>query len=170
MEAAERLERRRLHLEELPIAGLLSWHANKERDEKKKPEPFEPQDFFWWSEPKEDPPELIAAGAAMLQLIRQERFGGQFHGPWSDELEKAGAKGTAPARLAWIAPDAILLAPVPVGPDRWRGYLIAMAESSGQVRTFTAPTGESVRLHVPATVGAEGEVEADPQACLPIAQ
>lgn len=163
------MERRRLHLEELPIAGLLSWHANKERDEKKKPEPFTPEDFFWWGEPKEHPPELIAAGAAMLELIRQEKFGGQFHGPWSDELEEAGAKGTPPSRLAWISEEAILLAPV-LRDDGWSGYLIAMAEASDQALVFTAPTGESVRLRVPATVGAEGEVEADPRARLPIAR
>lgn len=162
------LERRRLHLEELPIAGLLAWQANKERDDKRRPEPFKPDDFFWWGEAKEAPPELIAAGAAMLELIRLELFGGQFHGPWSDELEEAGAKGAAPERLAWIAEEAILLAPVADGPAHWRGYLIAMAECSGEVRTFTAPSGESVRLRVPATVGAEGEVEADPQARLPI--
>lgn len=106
----------------------------------------------------------------MLELIRLEKFGGQFHGPWTDELEEAGAKGQAPARLAWIAADAILLAPVPAGPEHWRGYLIAMAEASDQVRTFEALTGETVRLHVPATVGEVGEVEADPRACLPIAQ
>ena len=153
----------------MPIAGLLTWHANKERDTKRRPEPFVPRDFCWWAEKAEPPKGTAEAGAAMLELIKREQFGGQFHGPWTDELEEAGAKAKAPERLAWAAEDAILLAPHRVDSQRWGGYLIAMAEASGQTREFFNQAGDSVLLVVPETVGEEGEVEADPLAVLPIA-
>lgn len=118
---------------------------------------------------EEAPKGTAEAGAAMIELIRREQFGGQFHGPWTEELETAGAKAKAPDLLAWAAADAILLAPHRVDAQRWGGYLIAMAEASGQTREFFNEAGDSALLVVPETVGEEGEVEADPQAVLPIA-
>ncbi len=112
----------------------------------------------------------MAAGAALMELVRRDLFPSFALGPWYEGL-KAAAKGAAvPELLAWIAEDAILLAPFRIDATTWGGYLIAMDEAAGQPRQFTDPDGQPpVWLVVPPEIGAEEPVEAVPQARLPIA-
>ncbi len=138
-----------------------------QRDPKRRAKAYQPADFYCWQQGSRstEPP---AAGAAMLELVRREMFPPFALGEWFDDLKAAGADHPLPPMLAWWSEEAILLAPQRSGPDRWAGYLIAMAEASGRSQRFTNEHGDVVRLIVPSTVGAVGEVEAEADAVLSI--
>lgn len=110
-----------------------------------------------------------AAGAALVELVRRDLFPGFALGPWYDALKAAGKGAALPEQLAFIAEDAILLAPFRLDATTWGGYLIAMDEAAGQPRQFTDEDGQRLVLVVPPEIGGSEPVEAVPQARLPIA-
>lgn len=138
-----------------------------QRDPKRRAKPYQPADFYCWQQARtaNEPP---AAGAAMLELVRLDLFPAFALGEWFDDLKTAGADHPLPPILAWWSEEAILLAPQRSGPDRWAGYLIAMAEASGVSQQFTNEHGDVVQLIVPSTVGAVAAVEAEADAVLSI--
>lgn len=138
-----------------------------QRDPKRRAKPYRPADFYCWQrgDATGEPP---AAGAAMLELVRRGMFPSFALGEWFDSLKAAGADQPLPPMLAWWSEEAILLAPERSGPDRWAGYLIAMAEAAGASQQFTNEHGDAVRLIVPSTLGTVAAVEAEADAVLSI--
>lgn len=117
-------------------------------------------------EPGDLPP--AAAGAAALAL--GEDLPG-FAMAFYPDLETVGRDRPAPSRLALLAEDAILLAPVPTATG-WRGFLIADDTAAGQVREFRqlgGDPGPPCWLSVPADESAVGVWAVD-GAVLAIAQ
>lgn len=171
LEAADRalrLERQRLHNEELPIAVLTTLTANANRDTKKRPNPFRLSDFTCFAEVAEQSQPPAAAGAAMLELLKREQFPG-FGLTFYSELKAAGKDQPLPPRLIWAAEDAMLLAPYRIDASAWGGFLIAEKAASGQPRDFWNEHGDSVTLVVPDDVARMGAVVAVEGARLPIA-
>jgi hypothetical protein len=110
------------------------------------PPPLEDFCFYRQQQPGERPP--VEAGAAMLELIDQGLFP-PFALAFYEPLNIAGQNQPPPPRLALVAGDAILLAPVATT-GGWRGFLIAEDTAAGQQREFQAPDlPEPVRLIVP---------------------
>jgi hypothetical protein len=140
-----------------------------QRDRKKRPKPFTAADFYCWRSAADaaaaEPPD---AGAAMLELIRVNRFPVFALGPWFDDLKAAGTDQPLPPRLAWWSDEIILLAPTRT-PDGWSGYLITMAEAAGTVQDCINERGDAVQLIVPQEIGNEAAVEAVVDAVLDIA-
>ncbi len=122
---------------------------------------------FRQAEPSELPP--AAAGAAMLAM------GDEFPS-WAlsiyPPLEEAGRNHPAPARLALIAEDAILLAPT-LEAGGWRGFLIAEDTAINQPRLFRLAGDPEpccwLSVGAPAP-GSEGAVWAEEGAFLAIHQ
>lgn len=153
-----------LHWAELPTAALarLTHAAHCEGQ----PPPLHEFCFFRQEQPGERPP--TEAGAAMLELIRQNRFPG-FALAFYEPLHAAGQGQPAPQRLALIAKDAILLAPTPV-PGGWSGFIIAEGQAQGQTRQFRWPGDPEpcCSLAVPHAASGGGAVWAEAAASLPI--
>jgi len=110
--------------------------------------PLEDLFLFRRNLPGDRPP--TEAGAAMLALVQERQFPG-FAMAFYEQLSAAGKDHPAPARLALLANDAILLAPSPSATG-WRGFLIAEDTAADQVREFHLPGEEDpcCRLFVPA--------------------
>lgn len=133
-----------LHWAEKPIAALtrLTHVAHISGDTP----PIEDFYHFRPQQPGETPP--VEAGAAMLELIRCGQFP-SFALAFYEQLNAAGKDQPVPARLALVADDAILLAPISTL-GGWRGFLIAEDTAAGQVRAFQPSWGQdSVLLTVP---------------------
>jgi len=110
------------------------------------PPPLEDFCFYRQQQPGERPP--VEAGAAMRELIQQGLFP-SFALAFYEPLNIAGQGQPAPSRLALVADDAILLAPVATS-GGWRGFLIAEDSAAGQDREFRSPDlPDPVALRVP---------------------
>lgn len=155
---------------ELPIAQLTWWTAEINRDHDKRREPFELEDFLLFrpAGPENDGPPPIA-GAAMRELIRRKLFP-RFAMAFYPALEKVGVELPPPERLAFIAADAILMAPRPLPSNQWGGFLIAEHQAAGQLREFRSVDGDRdpvwLEIGVPSEPG--GAVWVEEAACLPI--
>jgi hypothetical protein len=84
-----------------------------------------------------------------------------------DRLERAGKGAPAPAMLAWVHDQAMLLAPWQSG-DCWCGFLLAEPEASGQLLEFSDLDGGCVSLQLPELEVLEGVLCTDATAELPI--
>lgn len=132
---------------ERPIAVQTSLHANLNRDSKKRRKPYTPEDYYLY-QPREDQ-SLPAgrAGAAALELIRLRQFPS-----WAlfcyKELALSAADREPPSLLAFVADDAILLAPTK-SVHGYSGMLIATEKASDQWIAFRAPDGTTKELYVP---------------------
>lgn len=106
------------------------------------------------SEPGQRPPAI--AGAAMLELIKQEQFPSFALVAYEDLLD-VGRGQDPPKLLALIAEDAILLAPVQVA-GGWSGFLITEATAERQIRAFHWPSQQDrvIWLQVPEPVAGTG--------------
>jgi hypothetical protein len=162
------------------VANLAWWQAEMNRDRKARREPYRIEDFFHFppdagaatSNARADAAPPAAAGAAMRELIRLQQFP-SFALSFYAALQDIGDDEDLPARLAWIAEDAILLAPKPAPGDRWQGFLIAEDTAAGQVRRFQAAgddDGPAAWLAVPAAPERGVAVWAAAGASLPIQQ
>ena len=132
--------------------------------------------FFW---PEDDdgggpsgPP--AAAGSAAVALLALGLFPGWALG-FIEPLLKAGEDQPTPARLALLADDALLLAPVEAGDltqrGGWGGLLIAEDTAAGQLRRFSSEDqAVTVWLRVPPPSELGSAVWAEEVACLPIQQ
>ena len=157
----------RLHWAELPIASLAQLTQNIHTEGK--PPPLDKFCFFRVQQQGERPP--VEAGAAMLELIRRQQCPG-FALAFYEQLEQAGKGNDPPQRLALVADDAILLAPIPAG-DGWQGFVIAEATATGQLREFrwAGDDQPACWLAVPAPAsGSMGAVWAEEGASLSIRQ
>lgn len=155
---------------EMPIAQLTWWTAEINRDPDKRRQPFDLEDFLLFrahDDVNSGPPEV--AGAAMRELIRRKLFP-RFAMAFYPVLEKVGMDAPVPQRLAFIAADAILMAPRPLPGDRWGGFLIAEHQAAGQVREFRSVDGDRdpVWLEIGEPSEPGGAVWVEEAACLPI--
>lgn len=105
-----------------------------------------------------------------MALVARDAFPTFALGEWFDDMKRAAADHPAPSHLAWIAEDAILLAPRRTDPDHWIGYLVVMDEAAGQLREFQSEDGRREWMIVPASVGSEGAVEAHVEISLRIVE
>jgi hypothetical protein len=132
---------------------------------------------FFWPEGEDGggpsgPP--AAAGSAAVALLALGLFPA-----WAlsfiEPLLQAGEDQPTPARLALLADDALLLAPVEAGDlsqrGGWGGLLIAEDTAAGQLREFSSED-QAVRvwLRVPPPSELGSAVWAEEVACLPIQQ
>ena len=163
---------------ELPIARQTLWTAEINRDKEKRAEPWTLREMcFFWPEdddgggPSGPPAEAGSAAVALLAL-------GLFPA-WAlgliEPLLKAGDDQPTPARLALLAEDALLLAPMEAGGltqrAGWGGLLIAEDTAAGQLRQFNSEDqAVTVWLRVPQPSEPGSAVWAEEVACLPIQQ
>lgn len=86
----------------------------------------------------------------MLALLDLDLFPGfAMDGPWLSALASHGENCKPPPRLAWIAEDAIVLAPYRKDHDSYGGFLIALASAIDQEREFVDEKGTTITLMVP---------------------
>lgn len=155
-----------LHWAELPTAALARRTEALHVTDVKKIPPL--MDYCMFRQPENGDRPPIEAGAAMLELIRQQLFPA-FALAFYEPLSQAGHGKDPPSRLALIATDAILLAPEP-GDGLWRGFVIAEGTAQGQTRAFHWP-GEpepACWLAVPHASAGGGAVWAEEAASLAI--
>lgn len=111
-EWAEKLERDRLHKEELGIASLSALFANSNRDPKKS-DPFKPEQFCFWK-PATEAAQSIAPSAcdAYFSLIKDNVMPAWVVPLSPIEQLKAGQTGARVSRpRAWIGEGVLLLMP-----------------------------------------------------------
>ncbi len=143
----QELHQLEMHKLEQPMALQTAWHANMQRDPKKRREPYGIEDFYLF-QPKNlrrQPEERFGAAAMFLQEKGLYPVWALFCFP---ALRKA-AKGEAPPLVAFVAPDAILLAPSEVEDGKWKGFLIAEKTAGNRSIHFRSPCGREVDLLVP---------------------
>jgi hypothetical protein len=152
------------------------WTAEINRDREKRTEPWTLQEmcFFW---PEDDdggspsgPP--AEAGSAAVALLALGLFPAWALG-FIDHLLKAGEDQPTPARLALLAEDALLLAPVEAGGltqrGGWGGLMIAEDTAAGELRQFSSEDQTvTVWLRVPQPSEPGSAIWAEAVACLPI--
>lgn len=140
---------RRLHLEERPVAVVSSLLANQQRDSKRQRKPFSASDFYLY-QPREDKnlPEG-SYGAAAVALANAGRLPSWCLFCYPALKDAASACKQPPHVLAYIAEDAILLAPRKLG-DGYIGMLVAQESAGNQVRLFETDDGNFISLDVPA--------------------
>lgn len=140
---------RRLHFEERPVAVVSSLLANQQRDSKRQRKPFSASDFYLY-QPREDKnlPEG-SYGAAAVKLVEAGRFPAWCLFCYPALRDAAGACKQPPRTLAYIAEDAVLLAPRRLG-NGYIGMLVAQESAGGQVRLFETDDGNFISLEVPA--------------------
>jgi len=137
---------RNLHALEAPTAQLSSIFANANRDSKKKREPYKMQDFFLFELKEDRNIPTGVYGAAAIELSIQNLLP-----PWALFVFKdlrEGADDTPPRLLAYIADNAILLAPSH-GEKTVRGMLIAKHSASKARIRMTSPCGKSILVDMP---------------------
>lgn len=157
----QELHQLEMHKKEQPIALQTAWHANTQRDPKKRREPYAIEDFYMF-QPKalrREPEERYGAAALSLQQKGLFPVWGLFCFP---ALRKA-AKGAAPPLVAFIADDAVLLAPSEVDEGKWGGLLIAEKSAGNRSVHFTSPCGREIDLLIPTI---QDEVIADEEVTL----
>ena len=136
---------------------LTSLTANLNRDIKKKREPYTVEDFYLF-QPKEsrDGPEQLY-GAAAMALVELE-----LYPTWALFVYKAlkeSSEGVAPALLAFICEDAILLAPKENHADSVKSMFIGLETASGTRRRMKSPCGLEVYMQLPEVSGKAFAVE-----------
>lgn len=109
-----------------------------------------------------------AAGAAMLEMIRNKEFP-SFALFIYQQLRSAGEGAAIPKRVALRGENCIVLAPYRKSQTAWAGLVIAEAPSMGQIQEFLDDEGVIWRLKIP-ILGDAGGVLAAEDAVLPIVQ
>lgn len=133
--------------QEVPVANIAAMQANYKRDPKKKTKPYSFKDFMFYKN-KEDTAEPSARyGSAAVALAKQGKMP-----RWAlfcfAELNSSADPGIMPETLAFIAEDAMLLAPIKTN-GGWTGLLIALESASDKSRVFRDERGNEYRLTVP---------------------
>ena len=141
------LKKRALYTYELPIANIAAMQANFKRDPRKNSKPYSYKDFTFYSDSRDGSGPAARYGSAAIALV----IAGKFP-TWAlfcfQDLKKSAVEGVKPDRLALIAEDALLLAPIRTEYG-YIGFLIAMESASGKKRAFIDDKGETVYLTVP---------------------
>ena len=144
---AQKMEQRRLHLQEKTSALHMSLAANLQRDPKKKKTPYTMSDFFLYQPRSESNKANAKYGSAAMKLIQDGLYPTWALFCFSDLT--AHADNDPPSLVAFMAEDAILLGPLETGPGAFSGLLIAEESCSLQERVFTSPCGRTVKLRLP---------------------
>ena len=142
--------------------------ANLNRDKKKQKKPFSLSDFTFFKAIEEQASAPAAAGAAMLQLIRDREFP-SFALFIYQQLREAGEGAAVPKRIALRGENCIVLAPYRKSQTQWAGLLICEAPAMGRIQCFRDDAGATWRLRVP-VIGDAGGVLAAEDSVLPIAE
>lgn len=133
--------------EELPIANLASLHANSNRDPKRKSKPYSFKDFMFYSDNESGELPSGRYGSAAIALVRERKFP-----DWAlfcfPQLKSGADPDSVPSILAFIAEDAILLAPIKTQ-SGWSGLLIARESASEKTRQFKDDNGNVHKLTLP---------------------
>lgn len=142
-----RLRRRTLNELEIPTALLSSLFANSNRDPKKQKKGFTYKDFVFYSDPDDEDRPDARYGTAAVELVKAGKFP-----DWSlfcfSALRESADPNYTPTILAFVAEDAILLAPTK-SETGWNGLLIARESASQKSRVFTADDGSTIKLTLP---------------------
>ena len=125
-------------------------------------------DFTFFSSVEEQEVAPAAAGAAMLEMIRNKEFPSFALFIYS-QLRSAGEGAPLPKRVALRGESCIVLAPWRKSRTSWSGLVIAEAPAMGQIQDFVDDEGATWRLRVP-ILGDAGGVLAAEGAVLPIVE
>lgn len=142
--------------------------ANLNRDQKKRKKPYVLSDFTFFAALEEQALAPAAAGAAMLQLIRDREFP-SFALFIYQQLREAGQGAAVPKRIALRGENCIVLAPYRKSQTQWAGLLICEAPAMGHIQDFRDDAGAIWRLRVP-VIGDAGGVLAAEDSQLPIVE
>jgi hypothetical protein len=135
------------HYAERPISLLAAQQANLNRDEKKRRQPFDMDDFYLYqpNELRNAPAERY--GAAAFWLVQNGMYPS-----WAlfcfPELNKNRGKNV-PTLIAFLHPSAMLLAPT-MREDGVVGLLIAEECVSNSEVTMRSPCGQEIQVKIPA--------------------
>lgn len=136
----------RLHEQERPLGLLMSMKANLERDSKRRPKPYTPEDFYIYQPIEDRNLPDGRYGAAAVELAKQKLLP-----PWAlfcfKELLSV-SNGPAPVILAFISEEAILIGPEKTS-NGYKGLLIATESASNQIVRAHSPCGMSVTMLIP---------------------
>lgn len=135
-----------LHYQERPVALLTQITSNIHRDTKKNRKGTPLSEFFMYRRQEVSNLPSGRYGAAMLALIR----GGQLPS-WALFCYRevtAHAADVAPSLLAFVHPDAMLLAPVSKDGEV-EGLLIAKEAASEKVLEMRSPCGQTITVKMP---------------------
>lgn len=137
-----------LHAAERPVALNTQLLANLNRDPKKQKKPIPIEEFFLYQPREERDLPSGSAGAAAISLISSGMYPA-----WALFCYKelaSGASESAPPLLAFMAEDAILLAPQRTPAGGYKGLLIALESAGDRWIRMESPCGKKVELFVPA--------------------
>ena len=136
-----------MHDLERPTALLSSIFVSQHTDTKKRKAPTYTDFCFYKPTHDGDRPDYIY-GSAYMGLISQKRMP-----PWAlfcfKELSASALDEYEPSEYALIAQDAVLLHPEKVGPNSYRGLLLAQESASEQQRVFINDEGQAISLTLP---------------------
>lgn len=139
--------RKTLNEAELPSALIASMLANQNRDPKKNKKGFSYKDFQFYADVQNEDRPSARYGSAAMELVKTGAFP-----DWAlfcfPQLRQSADPSIMPSRLAFIAPDAMLLAPIQTEAG-WTGLLIAQESASERTRTFKDEEGNEIRLTLP---------------------
>lgn len=139
--------RKSLNEQELPSALLASMMANQNRDPKKQKKGFTYKDFQFYADTQNEDRPSARYGSAAIELVKADKFPA-----WAlfcfPQLKESADPSVMPARLAFFAEDAMLLAPIQVKTG-WAGLLIARESASECTRIFKDEEGNEFRLTLP---------------------
>jgi hypothetical protein len=137
-----------LHDMERPIASLTSLTANANRDSKKQPKPYGPEDFYWYqtTEPGKYPGARY--GAAAVEMARRGLLPRWALFAYRD-LKVNANDAKPPEPLFLIHQDAVILGPV-FSDAGVQDMLLATVEASSRTLEMTLPGDDrTVRVAIP---------------------
>lgn len=141
------MRRKTLNELEIPTALLSSLFANSNRDPKKNKKGFTYKDFQFYGDPEDEDRPDVRYGSAAVELVKANKFP-----DWAlfcfSALRESADPNYVPTILAFIAEDAVLLAPTKTETG-WTGLLIARESASEQSRVFTTEDGSTYKLTLP---------------------
>lgn len=140
-------QQRELHDLERPVASLTSLLANSNRNSKKQPKPFGPDDFYWYKNIEQGKYPGARYGAAAMEMMRLEVLPSWALFVYKD-LKVMAKDAMPPEPLYLVHEDAIILGPS-FSDGMVHGMLIAQHSCSEKTLTMKDPEGESVRVLMP---------------------
>ena len=142
----EKIRKRELHEQELPVANLTALTANMNRDPKKVRTPYKLTDFCFFADQKDKNDPDAEPAAAYMKLLEDGAIPGWALFVYPD-MKVNGSACSPPEPLAAIAEGFILLAPVPKN-GGMEGLMLATSAVSGQ-EIEVKIGGHAVRVQVP---------------------
>ena len=137
----------KLHDLERPTALLSSIFVSQHTDPKKRKPPTYGDFCFYKPTHDGDRPDYIY-GSAYMGLVKQKKLPAWALFCFKD-LSASALDDYEPLEYALIAQDAVLLHPEQVGPNSYRGLLLAQESASEQKRVFVNDKGQAISLTLP---------------------